>query len=139
MDIDIEEWASGARPAIRDMVDSLGGDVEAFDADPLSAVALLDNLISRMPWRDFEEDDWVWIHSQLSAFVAEVLIHHYGGIWKAAPDTSAPQGWMPVIEVCGRDGLPRQVAPMMLVYQELQPVPQRIPRLVERAAALAAN
>ncbi|MFD4567434.1 hypothetical protein ACFWOX_24015 [Streptomyces sp. NPDC058467] len=90
MDIDIEEWASGARPAIRDMIDSLGGDVEAFDADPLSAVAVLDDLINRMPWRQFEENNWVWIHSELSAFIAEVLIHHYGGVWKAVPDASAP-------------------------------------------------
>ncbi|MFD4626117.1 hypothetical protein [Streptomyces sp. NPDC058475] len=93
MDIDIEEWASGARPAIRDMIDSLGGDVEAFDAGPLSAVAVLDDLINRMPWRQFEENNWVWIHSELSAFIAEVLIHHYGGVWKAVPDASAPQGW----------------------------------------------
>lgn len=139
MDFDIEEWANGARPAIRGMIGSLGGDVEAFDSDPLSAVALLDDFILRMPWEEFEDDDWVWIHTQLAAFVAECLIHHYGGVWKAVPDPSTPQGWTPVIEVRGNDGLLRHVAPMALVHQELHPVPQRLPHLVERATNLAGH
>jgi hypothetical protein len=139
VDVDIEEWARGARPAIRDMIDGLGGDVEAFDRDPLTAVPLLDDFVLRIPWREFEEDDWVRLSAQLTAFIAEVLVQRYGGVWKAVSDTSAPRGWMPVIEVLGSDQIPRQVAPTALVHEELHPVPQRIPRLVERAVTLAGH
>ncbi|MFD7341198.1 hypothetical protein ACFV98_35230 [Streptomyces violascens] len=132
-----EEWASGSRPAIRDMIGGLGGDLGAFDADPLSAVDVLDGFIARVPWAQFETDDWAWLHAQLVAYVAEALIHHHGGGWKAVPDASAPDGWRPVIEIPGAGGTVREVDVARLVHQELHPVPQRVPRLVERAVALA--
>lgn len=119
------------------MIDALGGDVGAFDRDPLTAVSLLDDFVARSPWQEFEEDDWIWLHTQLTAFVAEVLVRVYGGAWKAVVNPAAPRGWTPVVEVLGADGHLRQVDVMSLVYEELHPVPQRIPRLVQRAAELA--
>ncbi|ORT57135.1 hypothetical protein BKD26_26415 [Streptomyces sp. CB03238] len=117
------------------MINALGGDSEAFSRDPLSALPLLDDFVLRMPWQQFEEDDWVWIHAQLVAFVAEVLKHHYAGVWKALPAPATPTGWIPVIEVLGKDQQLRHVVPMSLVHDELHPVPQRVPRLIERAIA----
>ncbi|MER6571678.1 hypothetical protein ABT288_37275 [Streptomyces sp. NPDC001093] len=139
MNIDIEEWAKQGRPAIRDMIDALGGDLAAFDHDPLSAMPLIDDFLLRTPWEQFELDDWVWLHAQLVAFVAEVLIHHYDGTWKAFPAPETPPGWRPVIELLGRDQQLRHVAVVDLVHEELHPVPQRIPRLIERATALAGH
>jgi hypothetical protein len=121
------------------MIDALGGDLEAFDRDPLSALLLVDDFVLSMPWQQFETDDWIWIHAQLVAYVAEVLIHHYGGTWKAIPAPSPPAGWIPVIEVLGKDRQPRHVAPVDLVHEELHRVPQRILRLIERAVALAGH
>ncbi|MEV3993594.1 hypothetical protein AB0J57_32320 [Streptomyces sp. NPDC049837] len=137
--MDVDGFARGAGPAIRDMIAALGGDLQVFDRDPLTAVPLLDDFVLRSPWAQFEEDDWVWLHTQLTAFVAEVLVRVYGGVWKARTDPGAPLGWVPVIEVLGADGLPRQVPVMAVVYEELHPVPQRIPRLIERAVGLAGH
>ncbi|MDG4865232.1 hypothetical protein P8605_44510 [Streptomyces sp. T-3] len=68
-----------------------------------------------------------------------MLIHHHGGGWKATEDSSAPTGWIPVIEVCGTDHQLHQVQPVQLVHEHLHPVPQRIPRLIEQAVALAGH
>jgi hypothetical protein len=55
-------------------------------------VRLLDDFVSRSPWREVEEDDWVWFHAQLAAFVAEVLVRIHGGVWKAVLNPAAPRG-----------------------------------------------
>jgi hypothetical protein len=139
MDIDMARWESQGRAAISDMIDALGGDLDAFHRDPLSAVPIMDRFVLRIPWQQFEEDDWLWIHTQLVAFIAEVLKHHYGGVWKRLPAPDTPPGWRPVMEVLGEDRQTRHVALMDLVLEELHPVPQRIPRLIERAVRLAGH
>jgi hypothetical protein len=96
MHIDMATWESQGRAAIRDMIDALGGDLDAFQHDPLSALPLMDDFVLRMPWQQFEEDDWVWIHAQLVAFVAEVLQHHHDGVWKRLPAPDTHSGWIPV-------------------------------------------
>ncbi|MFI9029925.1 hypothetical protein [Streptomyces sp. NPDC053560] len=135
MNVDIEEWARGARPALRALIEELGGDVAAFDADPRTAEPVLDRFLARLPWQEFEAEDWGWLASQLVAYLAEVLRHERGGTWQAVQDAAAPDGWRPVVAV--GEGAARHVDLSALVYQELHPVPQRLPRMVARALALA--
>ncbi|MGH4035289.1 hypothetical protein ACQB60_41010 [Actinomycetota bacterium Odt1-20B] len=137
MDIDIESWASGMRPAIRGLVENLGGDVVAFDSDPLTAVEVLDDFVARLPLDEMETEDWIGLHTDLTAFVSVVLMDKLGGILRAREDASLPAGWEPVIEVMGPDRQVRQVAPVTIVRQNLHPVPQRIPRLIETALGYA--
>lgn len=133
MNPDLDDWARGLHDAIRDTIEAIGGDVAAFDHDPLTAEPFLDDFVSRLPWREFETDDWIWLHTQLVAYVGEVLIRTRDGQWARRTDPSAPPGHRCLKTIVGRDGSPRYVAPFELVHEHLSPVPQRIPRLIERA------
>lgn len=123
---DLAEWAEGGRVAIRGMVESLDGDLAAFDRDPLTFEPVLDDFVMRLPLDELEEDDWVWLHTQLAAYLAEVLITNRAGRWARA-------GERYVVAVEGRDGTVRHVDPFQLVHEELRPVPQRLVRMLERA------
>lgn len=129
----LDHWAHGAHSAIRAMVESIGGNVAAFDRDPLTFQAPLDDFVARLPWRDFEQEDWIWLHSQLVAYAAEILIRTRGGRWMRVTDASASTGHRYLISLTGRDGSTRQVDLHTLVLDHLHPVPQRIPLLIERA------
>ena len=123
------------RDALRLMVRSLGGDVRAFERDPMTFQETLDDFVSRIPPADMTEDERVWLHAQLANFLAEVLICRCGGRWEPAASRSAVGGY--VVAVPGRDGVVRRVDPFRVVDQELHPVPQRIPRMLERALQAA--
>ncbi|MGP3777133.1 hypothetical protein ACTWJ8_40495 (plasmid) [Streptomyces sp. SDT5-1] len=137
--IDIDAFLSGCLPAVRSWVEQLGGDraALAFDADPLTAVDLLDRDVQRMPFNEFETDDWIALHTDLTALVLVVLMQTYGGRCRARMDESLPTGWEPVVDVVGPDVEPRVIAPMTLVHEHLVPVPQRLPRLMEAVARQA--
>ncbi|EPH40157.1 hypothetical protein ABT390_37370 [Streptomyces aurantiacus] len=131
--IDIDDFMSGCRPAIRGLVEQVGGAEAAleFDADPLSAVGVLDSYVQRLPLGEFEVEDWITLHADLSAFVTVVLLDTYGGTCRARLDDALPTGWELVVDVVGPDTQHRVIAPMSFVYEYLVPVPQRIPRLIE--------
>ncbi|MGW8375196.1 hypothetical protein [Streptomyces sp. ODS28] len=139
--IDIDEFMAGCRPSIRALVEQFGGGEAAlaFDADPLSAVGVLDDYVQRLPVGEFEVEDWITLHSDLLAFVMVVLQETYGGICRARLDGSLPTGWEPVVDVVGPDASHRVIAPTPLVREHLVPVPQRVPRLVEAVARRAAG
>ncbi|MEU6393615.1 hypothetical protein [Streptomyces sp. NPDC046939] len=134
--IDLDEFMSGYRPAVRGLVRQLGGEAAAlaFDADPLSAVSILDAYVQRLPFAEFDAEDWTALHTDLSAFVTVVLLETYEGAYRARQDESLPMGWELVVEVVGPDGQQRVIAPMSLVYEYLVPVPQRIPHLMQAVA-----
>jgi hypothetical protein len=134
--IDIDEFMSGCRPAVRGLVEQFGGGEAAlqFDNDPLSAVGVLDGYVQRLPLDEFEAQDWITLHTDLSAFVTVVLLQTYGGACRARLDDALPTGWELVVDVVGSDAQQRVIAPMSLVYEYLVPVPQRIPRLMEAVA-----
>ncbi|WP_406314011.1 hypothetical protein [Streptomyces sp. NBC_00118] len=134
--IDIDEFMSGCRPAVRGLVGQFGGAEAAleFDTDPLSAVGVLDGYVQRLPLDEFEAEDWIALHTDLSAFVTVVLLETYGGACRARLDDALPTGWELVVDVVGSDARHRVIAPMSLVYEYLVPVPQRIPRLMEAVA-----
>ncbi|MGW0794752.1 hypothetical protein [Streptomyces sp. NPDC002692] len=87
---DLDDRARGLHGAIRDTIEAIGGDVAAFDHDPLTAESVLDDFVSRLPRREFETDDWIWLHTQLVASVGEVLpvLHHM----VLAPKRALPSG-----------------------------------------------
>ncbi|MEV8021819.1 hypothetical protein AB0O76_36940 [Streptomyces sp. NPDC086554] len=128
----LEEWALGAHNAIRAMVDSVGGDVAVFDHDPLTFQTTLDDFVTRLPFKEFEEDDWIWLHSQLVAYTADILIRNYGGRWARLTDASLTPSHRYLIAAVSQDGVPRHIDLHSLVFEHLHPVPQRIPRLIER-------
>jgi hypothetical protein len=114
------------------MVEAVNGDVAAFDRDPLTFSTALDDFLSSLPTDELEHDDWVWLHTELVAYLAEVLTRVHGGRWELLPG-----GVHYVIAVDGLDGRVRRVDLFGLVHDHLRPVPQRVPRLIELTLAAA--
>jgi hypothetical protein len=129
---DVDAWARQAHDASRSMVEAVNGDVVAFDRDPLTFATALDDFLSSLPTDELERDDWVWLHAELVAYLAEVLTKVHGGRWELAPDSVHY-----VIAVDGLDGGVHRVDLFGLVHDHLRPVPQRLPRLIELALAAA--
>lgn len=114
----VEEWASGAHRAIRALVEELDGDTAAFDRDPLSFQAELDAFVAAQRPEDLSDEEWVWLGTQLVAYLAEVLTRVYGGRWERAGGCSGEfDGAGPVytITVRGDDGAVRRLDPFELV------------------------
>ncbi|MFI6688349.1 hypothetical protein [Streptomyces sp. NPDC050485] len=139
--IDIDEFMSGCRPAVRGLVEHVAGEqaAAAFDVDPLNSIEVLDDYVRRLPLDAFEAEDWITLHADLTAFVIVVLMEAYGGTCRARSDETLPTGWELVVDIIGLDGEHRTIAPMGLVYEHLVPVPQRIPRLLEAVAHQATS
>jgi len=130
--LDVDAWAKQAHDASRSMVEAVNGDVAAFDRDPLTFQAALDDFLVSLPTDELDHDDWVWLHAELVAYLAEVLTRVHGGRWESLPD-----GVHYVVAVDGLDGGVRRVDLFGLVRDHLRPVPQRVPRLIELTVAAA--
>lgn len=129
----VNEFAASGRRAVQMLVEDLGADTAAFDRDPLTFQPALDAFVQGLPVGEMADDDWWWLHSVLAGYVAEVLVTNRNGTWTTLPDPTVPRGERYVVAVTGPDGQVRHVDTFDLVHEELRPVPQRIPRIVERA------
>jgi hypothetical protein len=125
---ELDEWADGGHQAIRSLVEEAGADVTAFDRDPSTFQGALDDFVTGLDLDLMDEDDWVWLHSLLAAYLAEVLIRLHGGRWMVRHDRNTDGRRRFVVAVGDRE-----VDPLELVHQELRPVPQRIARMIDRA------
>jgi hypothetical protein len=133
----LDEWVAEGRAALRSMVDDLGGDVAAFDREPRSFESTLDHFIGTLPPEELDEDAFGWLETMLVTYLAEVLIHGYGGTWEVVADAGSPSGIRHVVRVDNPGGF--RVDVFRLVHDNLRPVPQRIPWYLERALAAAGH
>ncbi|MFB6618220.1 hypothetical protein ACIGFK_07495 [Streptomyces sp. NPDC085524] len=130
---DLQEWAEGLRHNAVDFADMLGVAPEVYSRDPISLVPALQDYVDRAPLDEFEPSDWITLHSDLMAYVADYLIQKYGARWDVAPDPGAPRGHRYVIEATGREGTTRRVDPVEVVRKEFAGLPIEIPRMLASA------
>ncbi|WP_256096944.1 hypothetical protein [Streptomyces agglomeratus] len=129
----MEQWAEEGRRTVVDIADMLGVPPAAYAADPLTLIPALQNYVSRLPLNDFEDSDWVTLHSDLIAYVADYLIQKHGARWNAVADADMPRGYRYVIEASGRDGEVRRVDPADVVMKEFRNLPVEIVRMLASA------
>ncbi|MFI6003869.1 hypothetical protein ACIA98_26295 [Streptomyces sp. NPDC051366] len=60
------------------MADMLGVAPEISTRDPLSLVPALQDYVFRAPLGDFEQSDWITLHSDLMSCAADYLIQRHG-------------------------------------------------------------
>lgn len=130
---DLQRWIEEGRRNIVDVADMLGVAPEIYTRNPMSLIPALQDYVARAPLNEFEQSDWITLHSDLMSYVADYLIQKHGAQWKVADDPSVPRGYRYVIEATGRDGVTRRIDPADVVRTEFSDLPIEIPRMLASA------
>ncbi|WP_399087877.1 hypothetical protein ACGH2B_12095 [Streptomyces sp. BBFR2] len=137
---DLEQWAQEAHENVLGIADMLNVPAEQYEQDVLILIGPLQDYVSRLPLDEFEQDDWVTLHSDLAAYVADVGIHEHGASWKVRDDETSPSGFRYVIEGAALDGETSSVDPFDVVMEEFGNLPIQIARMLANAeVAIGAN
>ncbi|MFE1029337.1 hypothetical protein ACFW5I_33145 [Streptomyces sp. NPDC058818] len=129
----LERWIEEGRATVLDIADMLGVSTDSYTSNPVKLVPYLQNYVSRLPLSDFEQSDWVTLHSDLLSYVADFLIRIHGARWVVVEDLAMPGGYRYVIEATGREGEVRRVDPADILANELKESPVEISRLLASA------
>ncbi|GAA2713108.1 MULTISPECIES: hypothetical protein [Streptomyces] len=130
---DLAGWAEGAHRNGVEIARMLGVPDGAYADDPLNLLPALQNYVSRLPLQEFEQSDWVTLHSDLTSYLADVLIRRREARWEAVVDSSAPWGFRYVVGATGLDGQRHQVEPYAVVMEEFRNLPIEITRMIANA------
>ncbi|MFI0779474.1 hypothetical protein [Streptomyces sp. NPDC021212] len=126
----LQGWIEEGRRNIIEVADMLGVPPEVYTRDPMSLIPALQNYVSRAPLGEFEQSDWITLHSDLMSYVADYLIQKHGARWNIAQDSTAPRGYRYVIEATGYDGQTRRIDPADVVMKEFSSLPVDITRML---------
>lgn len=128
--IDLEGWERERRAALDGLVTALGADMTGIDAEPLAFLPTLDAFVAEQDYGSFDQEDWLWLHTALAAYLAQVLITLHGAHWTAATDE---RGTNYLLVAPGLDGNEHTVSPMDVVYDDLQNTPPVVMRMLATA------
>lgn len=133
-DDDLQTWESNRQEALSGLMQALdAGDLD-LDADPLAFAPALDRFAAEQDYDALDEDDWLWLHAALAAYLAEVLIRKYDACWRLRHDSRGPNY---MLVVTGYDGQEHEVSPMDVVYEDLKELPPVVLRMVATAELTA--
>ncbi|WJV46467.1 hypothetical protein [Streptomyces flavofungini] len=132
-EIGIQQWAEEAHQNAGHLAAMLGVARDLFEADPLALLPGLQNYASRLPLDQFEQSDWITLHSDLTSFLGDVLVRRRGAAWVRGADPSSPTGYRYYLEVTGPDGVTRRVEPYDVVMEEFSNLPIEIARMIANA------
>ncbi|MFF0027877.1 hypothetical protein ACFYS7_06635 [Streptomyces avermitilis] len=130
---DLNRWIEEGRRTIIDIADMLGVPADVYTRDPSSLIPALQNYVSRLPLNDFEQSDWVTLHSDLMSYVADFLIQRHGARWVVVDDPGASRGYRYVVQAEGLDGELRRIDPAYIVMAEFDSQPVEITRMLASA------
>ena len=128
--IDLESYESERRAALDGLVSALDAEGIDLDADPLAFLPTLDAFVAEQDYGSFDQEDWLWLHTALAAYLAQVLIARHGAHWMAATDE---RGTNYLLVARGLDGSEHAVSPMDVVYDDLQHTPPVVMRMLATA------
>lgn len=128
--IDLDGWERERRAALDGLVTALGADMTDIDADPLTFLPTLDAFVAEQEYGSFDQEDWLWLHTALAAYLAQVLITRHGARWTAVSDE---RGTNYLLVAHGLDGNEHAVSPMDVVYDDLQNMPPVVMRMLATA------
>lgn len=128
--IDLEGWERERRAALDGLMSALDVGGIDLDADPLAFLPALDAFVAEQDYGSFDQEDWLWLHTALAAYLAQLLIIRHGARWTAAADA---RGINYLLVAHGLDGNEHTVSPMDVVYDDLQNTPPVVMRMLATA------
>ncbi|MFY4723434.1 hypothetical protein [Streptomyces sp. LaBMicrA B280] len=130
---ELSEWAEGAHRNAAGLASVLGVSPTQYDEDPLVLLPGLQNYADRLPLSEFEQSDWISLHTDLTSYLGDLLVRRHGAVWVRIDDTHSPAGYRYVVEATGRDGKEYRVEPYDVVMEEFENLPIEISRMVANA------
>lgn len=129
-------WASQSHRNFEALVEVLNAPAQRSAEDPLTLLPYLQRYVSELPLDEFEERDWVTLHTDLASFVAEVMVRKHAAAWVVREAPGTPRGFRYVLEVRNPSGT-GVVDPFEVVAAELRSRPIEIIRMVASAELTA--
>ncbi|MDF9814786.1 hypothetical protein [Streptomyces sp. SPB162] len=127
------QWGEASRLNALEIANMLGVSLEAYNSDPIALVPALQNYVSRLPLDQFETSDWVTLHSDLTACLADILTRRHDVTWQAVGTPGGPGGIRYVVEAQGLDGNIYRMDPADVVHKEFSQLPIEIIRMLAGA------
>lgn len=131
---DLTEWETQRQRFLAALITLLEAESVDLDADPTALVPTIDEFVAAQDYSEIDQDDWLWLHTALAAYVAEVLIRKYDARWERRTDGRGPN-YLLVAEI--GDGTDHAVSPMDVVHDGLQQTPPAITRMIATAELAA--
>ncbi|WP_040801307.1 hypothetical protein [Nocardia higoensis] len=124
-------WELQRRTALAEFLRAAGiGDAD-IDNDPVSLLTELDLFVVGQDFSAMDEEDWLYLHTMLAAYVAQVFIVEFGAEWRLLVDD---RGLNYVLVAGGRDVSEGFFSPLDLVYEDFRrSQPPRLPRMLAAA------
>ncbi|GHJ27151.1 hypothetical protein TPA0910_15840 [Streptomyces hygroscopicus subsp. sporocinereus] len=133
---EVLEWADGAHRNAVGLASMLGVAPERYADDALALMPGLQHYVDRLPLGEFEQSDWITLHTDLTSYLGDVLVRRHGAAWKKVDDQSSPAGYRYLIEAEALDGKTRRVEPYDVVMEEFQHLPIDVGRMLANAEAV---
>ncbi|GAA3297007.1 hypothetical protein [Streptomyces cinereospinus] len=115
---------------------SLGLAPERYAQDPLLLLPGLQSYVDRLPLGEFEQSDWIGLHTDLTSFLGDLLVRRHGARWAQVADSTSPAGHRYLVEAKGLDGKQYRVEPYDVVMEEFENLPIEIGRMIANAEAV---
>jgi hypothetical protein len=131
---ELEAWERNRREALTGLMEALDAQDVDLDADPLAFLPILDEFVAGQDYSELDEDDWLWLHTALAAYVAEVLIRKHDAHWRLREDSRGPNY---MLAATGYDGDEHEVSPMDVVYDDFKELPPVVMRMIATAELTA--
>ncbi|MGW1538968.1 hypothetical protein ACWCPM_01500 [Streptomyces sp. NPDC002309] len=131
-----QEWTEGAHHNAAGLAASLGLAPERYAEDPLLLLPGLQSYVDRLPLAEFEQTDWIGLHTDLTSFLGDLLVRRHGARWVRAADPSSPAGHRYYVEAKGLDGKVWRVEPYDVVMEEFENLPIEIGRMAANAESV---
>ncbi|MGW2647869.1 hypothetical protein ACWC2T_23800 [Streptomyces sp. NPDC001393] len=133
---EVLEWAEGAHRNAAGLASVLGVSPERYAEDPLTLLPGLQSYVDRLPLGEFEQSDWIALHTDLTSYLGDLLVRRHGAIWTKIADANWPVGYRYFVEATGLDGEQRRVEPYDVVMEEFEQLPIEIGRMIANAEAV---
>ncbi|WP_330238847.1 hypothetical protein [Streptomyces sp. NBC_00525] len=127
------EWTAGMHLHAAGLAEMLGLSERQYTEDPLILLPGLQNYVDRLPLAEFEQSDWITLHTDLTAYLGDLMVLRHQATWVDVEDSTSPAGYRWFIEATGLDGNRYRVEPYDVAMEEFEHLPIEIGRMIANA------
>ncbi|MFC5924257.1 hypothetical protein [Micromonospora vulcania] len=134
---ELPTWASESHQNFEEFAKELNAPAQALAGDPFALVPYLQAYLSELPLSQFEQDDWVTLHTDLASFLAEFMIRNHAASWVVREAPNSPRGFRYVLAVDQPVAGAGVVDPFEVVATEIRALPIEVTRMIANAELTA--